>query len=95
VRGNTNGISPQRGEKMLVMTATFEKNIVDKIRKLSEIQKLELLSYIESLNEKFKRFEGPKGLNRALRAVEDTWGTMNLSEKIEYIAEDKELEYEI
>jgi hypothetical protein len=67
VRGNTNGISLQRGEKMLVMTANFEKNIVDKIRKLSEIQKLELLNYIESLNEKFKRFEGPKGLNRALR----------------------------
>jgi len=47
------------------------------------------------LNEKFKRFEGPKGLNSALRAVENTWRTMNLSEKIKYIAEDKELEYEI
>jgi len=95
VRGNTNGISPQRGEKMLKMTDNFEKDIVDKIRQLSEIQKLEILRYIEFLNEKFKRFEGPKGLNRALRAVEDTWGTMNLSEKIKYIAEDKELEYEI
>ena len=95
MRGNTNGISPQRGEKMLKMTENFEKDIVKKIRKFSEIQKLDLLSYIEFLNEKFKRFEGPKGVNRALRAVEDTWGTMNLREKIKYIAEDKELEYEI
>ena len=77
------------------MKDNFEKDIVEKIKTFSEIQKLDLLSYIEFLNEKFKEFEGPKGVNRAVNAVEDTWGTMNLSEKIEYIAEDKELEYEI
>ena len=80
---------------MLNMKDNFEKDIVEKIKTFSEIQKLDLLSYIEFLNEKFKEFEGPKGVNRAVKAVEDTWGTMNLSEKIEYIAEDKELEYEI
>jgi len=81
---------------VLKMKDNFEKDIIQKIRKLPEIQEMEVLSYIEFLNEKFKRLEGRRGVNIALRAVEDTWGTINLNEKnLEYIAEDKDLEYEI
>ncbi len=82
---------------MLKTKDIFEKEIIEKIRKFSEIQKMELLSYIEVLNEKFKHLEGHnKSVNRASRAVEDTWGTIDLNaNKIKYIAEDRDLEYEI
>jgi hypothetical protein len=85
-----------RGEKVVMMQNNLEKDIFQKIRKLPEIQKMGVLSYVEFLNEKFKRLEGHKSANRAIKAVEDTWGTINLSRtKLKYIAEDKDLEYEV
>ena len=86
----------KRGGKMLKMKDNFEKDLIQKIGKLPEIQKMEALSYIEFLSEKFKRLKKRGGVDRALRAVEDTWGTINLNRRnLKYIAEDKELEYEI
>lgn len=74
----------------------FEKDLIQKIGKLPEIQKMEALSYIEFLSEKFERLKRRGGVDRALRAVEDTWGTINLNRRnLKYIAEDKDLEYEI
>ncbi len=81
---------------MLKMKDNFEKDLIQKVRILPEIQKMEALSYIEFLSEKFKRLKRHGGIDRALRAVEDTWGTINLNRRnLKYIAEDKELEYEI
>lgn len=86
----------KRGGKMLKMKDNFEKDLIQKIGKLPEIQKMEALSYIEFLSEKFKRLKRRRGVDRALRAVEDTWGTINLNRRnLKYIAEDKDLEYEI
>jgi hypothetical protein len=86
----------KRGEKMLKIKDNFEKDLIQKIGKLPEIQKREALNYIEFLIEKFKRLKRRGGVDSALRAVEDTWGTINLNRRsLKYIAEDKELEYEI
>ena len=86
----------KRGGKMLKMKDNFEKDLIQKIGKLPEIQKMEALSYIEFLSKKFKRLKRRRGVDRALRAVEDTWGTINLNRRnLKYIAEDKDLEYEI
>lgn len=78
------------------MKNNLEKDIIQKIRKLPEVQKMGVLSYIDFLDKKFKRLEGRRGIKRALEAVEDTWGTINLDRKnLKYIAEAKDLEYEI
>ena len=86
----------KRGGKVLKMKDNFEKDLIQKVRILPEIQKMEALSYIEFLSEKFKRLKRRRDVDRALRAVEDTWGTINLNRRnLKYIAEDKDLEYEI
>ncbi len=74
----------------------LDRDILEKIRKLPEVQKIGVLNYIEFLNEKFIRTEKRGDVNHALEAVEDTWGSIKLSkEDLKYIAEDKDLEYEI
>ena len=81
---------------MLKIKNNFEKDIIQTVRILPEIQKMEALNYIKFLSEKLKRLKGHGGVDRALAAVEDTWGTINLNRRnLKYIAEDKELEYEI
>ena len=86
----------KRGGKVLKIQDNFEKDIIQKVRILPEIQKMEALSYIKFLSEKFKRLKGHGGVHGALTAVEDTWGTINLNRRnLKYIAEDKDIEYEI
>ena len=86
----------KRGGKVLKIKDNFEKGIIQKVRILPEIQKMEALSYIKFLSKKFKRLKGHGGVDRALTAVEDTWGTINLNRRnLKYIAEDKDIEYEI
>jgi len=81
---------------MLEEQNELDKDILEKIRKLPEIQKIGVLNYIEFLNEKSIRAEQRGDVNHALKAVEDTWGSIKLSkEDLKYIAEDKNLEYEI
>jgi hypothetical protein len=81
---------------MLEAENEIEKNIIEKVRKLPEIHKIGVLSYIEFLNEKSAQSAQPGDVNHALKAIEDTWGSIRLSkEDLKYIAEDKHLEYEI
>lgn len=81
---------------MLEEQNELEKDILEKIRKLPEVQKIGVLNYIEFLHEKSTRAEQGGDVNHALKAVEDTWGSIRLSkEDLKYIAEDKSLEYEI
>jgi len=85
-----------KGAVMLEGQSELEKDIIKKIRKLPEIQKMGVLDYVEFLNEKNIQSGQNGDINRALKAVEDTWGSIKLSkEDLKYIAEDKELEYEI
>lgn len=86
----------KKGVTMLKPPTELEKYILQKIRKLPETQKKGVLSYIEFLNEKSIRFVQHGDVNHALKAVEDTWGSIKLSkDNLKYIAEDKQLEYEI
>ena len=81
---------------MLEAENEIEKNIIEKVRKLPEIHKIGVLSYIEFLNEKSAQSAQPRDVNHALKAIEDTWGSIRLNkEDLKYIAEDKQLEYEI
>ena len=81
---------------MLKAENELEKDIIQKIRKLPEIQKIGVLSYIEFLNAKSIPSSQNGDVNRALKAVEDTWRSIKLSkEDLKYIAEDKHLEYDI
>jgi muramidase (phage lysozyme) len=81
---------------MLEERNELDKDILEKIRKLPEVQKIGVLNYIDFLNEKFTTAEERGDVNQALKAVEDTWGSIKLSkEDLKYIAEDKNLEYEI
>jgi len=74
----------------------LERDILEKIRKLPEVEKIGVLNYIDFLTEKSIRAEQRGDVNKALEAVEDTWGSIRLSkEDLKYIAEDKNLEYEI
>lgn len=62
-------MSLKRGGKVLKMKDNFEKDLIQKIGKLPEIQKMEALSYIEFLSEQFKRLKRRRGVDSALRAV--------------------------
>ena len=52
--------------------------------------------YLDFLIQKSRKREGPQDVKRAVSAVEDTWGSIRLSrEVLKFVAEDKELEYEV
>lgn len=84
------------GVAMLEERNELDRDILEKIRKLPEVEKIGVLNYINFLTEKSIRAEKRGDVNKALEAVEDTWGSIRLrKEDLKYIAEDKNLEYEI
>ncbi len=61
----------------------------------SENRRIEVIDFLDFLIQRERTGEGDKDLKRAISAVEDTWGSKKLDNKtLEYIAEDKEMEYE-
>jgi hypothetical protein len=72
-----------------------EEEILDMLRILPESKKIEALDFLEFLSQRFKRVKR-QDVKRAVLAVEDTWGSIKLDKKIlRYIAEDKEIEYDV
>jgi hypothetical protein len=69
--------------------------ILDMLKILPEREKIEALDFLVFLSQRFKK-EKILDVKRAVLAVEETWGSIKLDKKIlRYIAEDKEIEYDV
>jgi len=72
-----------------------EGEILDILKILPESKKIEALDFLEFLSQRFKRVKR-QDVKRAVSAVENTWGSIKLDKKtLRYIAEDKEIEYDV
>ena len=72
-----------------------EEEILDILKVLPESKKIEALDFLEFLSQRSKRVKR-QDVKRAVLAVEDTWGSIKLDKKtLRYIAEDKEIEYDV
>lgn len=73
-----------------------EKKILNMLTLLPDSEKTEVLDFLDFLVQRSRKEEGQKDLKKAISAVEDTWESIKLDKAtLKYIAEDKELEYEI
>ena len=73
-----------------------EEEVLERVKQLPENMKIEMLDFLDFLIQKSRKREGPQDVKRAVSAVEDTWGSIRLSrEVLKFVAEDKELEYEV
>ena len=73
-----------------------EEEVLERVKQLPENMKIELLDFLDFLIQKSRKREGPQDVKRAVSAVEDTWGSIRLSKEVlKFVAEDKELEYEV
>ncbi len=72
-----------------------EEELLNMLKLLPESKKIEALDFLEFLTQRIKR-EKKQNVERAIKAVENTWGSIKLDKKtFRYIAEDKEIEYDI
>ncbi|MEW5746960.1 MAG: hypothetical protein AB1805_16140 [Nitrospirota bacterium] len=72
-----------------------EAEVLNLLRILPESKKKEALDFLELLSRRTKK-EQKLSTRKAASAVEKTWGSISLDKKsLQYIAEDKELEYEV
>lgn len=76
-----------------------EEDVLEKLKQLPENMKIELLDFMDFLIQRSQKKEEHWDIHEikiAVSAVEDTWGSIRLSrETIKFVAEDKELEYEV
>ncbi len=74
-----------------------EYELLQQLRMLSPDEQTEVLDFIMFLIQKVKKHqEKTPTLTEARAAVERTWGTITLDkDTLMYIAEDKELEYDV
>ena len=73
-----------------------EEEVLERVKQLPENMKIEMLDFLDFLIQKSRKREGPQDIKKAVLAVEDTWGSIRLSrEVLKFVAEDKELEYEV
>lgn len=73
-----------------------EEEVLERVKQLPENMKIEMLDFLDYLIQKSRKRERPQDVKRAISAVEDTWGSIRLSrEVLKFVAEDKELEYEV
>ncbi|MBI3354955.1 MAG: hypothetical protein HY034_08735 [Nitrospirae bacterium] len=72
-----------------------EEKILNILKILPENKKIEAIDFLEFLSQKFRAGKG-LDVRKAVMAVENTSGSIRLDRKtLKYIAEDKELEYEV
>ena len=73
-----------------------EEEVLERVKQLPENMKIEMLDFLDFLIQKSRKREGPQDIKKAVSAVEDTWGSIRLSRDVlKFVAEDKELEYEV
>ena len=81
---------------MIGIEKQTDKDILDKINLLFDDNKNQLLNYLEFLIKKTNSKHNKDTTETAIKAIQHTWQTIKLDkETLTYIAEDKELEYEI
>lgn len=74
---------------------TLEEAVVAKLQQLPQIEREQLLVLIDEWIER-NRAADPRIVQRAIAAVQSTWGTVTLDHKtLRWVAEDKELEYDL
>ncbi len=74
---------------------TLEDVVVAKLQLLPENERQKLLVLIDAWIEQHRTTD-PRDIQRAMAAVQSTWATVTLDQKtLRWIAEDKELEYEL
>jgi len=74
---------------------TLEEIVATKLQQLPENERQELLALIDSWFEKHATTDTGY-VQQAMAAVQSTWATVALDEKtLRWVAEDKELEYEL
>jgi len=74
----------------------FEEEVLERVKQLPENMKMEMLDFLDYLIQKSRKREGLQDVKKAVSAVEDTWGSIRLSRGVlKFVAEDKELEYEV
>jgi hypothetical protein len=74
---------------------SLEEVVVAKLQQLPEKERRELLVLIDAWIEQ-RRTSDPRDIQRAMAAVQSTWATVTLDQKtLRWVAEDKELEYEL
>jgi hypothetical protein len=74
---------------------TLEEAVVAKLQQLSENERQKLLVLIDAWIEQ-RRTADTSDVQRAMAAVQSTWATVTLDQKtLRWVAEDKELEYEL
>lgn len=72
-----------------------EEEILEMLEILPENKKIEVVDFLEFIGQRFKKEKRPN-INRAVSAVESTWGSIKLDKKmLKFIADDKEIEYDI
>ena len=74
---------------------TLEKVVVAKLQQLPENERQKLLVLIDAWIEQYCTTD-TRDVQRALAAVQSTWATVTLDQQtLRWVAEDKELEYEL
>ena len=74
---------------------TLEETVVAKLHQLPEHERKRLLVLINEWVER-RIVEGTEDTQRAVAAVQSTWATVMLNrEMLRWVAEDKELEYDV
>ena len=74
----------------------FENELVQKFRMLSEEQQQEVLDFAFFLLSRDRKSQEHNDETDVTSVVEETWGNLSLDkETAKYIAEDKELEYDV
>lgn len=80
---------------MLKTMKFSDQEILIMLKMLPESKRIEVLDFLDFLTQKTRK-EERKNFKMAVYAVEDTWKSIKLDKAtLKYIAEDKELEYEI
>lgn len=72
-----------------------EEEILNILKVLPDSKKIEAMDFLEILRQRSEK-ENKQDIKRAISAVESTWGSIKLDKKtLRYIAEDKEIEYDV
>ena len=74
---------------------TLEEIVITKLQQLPENERQQLLVFIDTWIEQHRTTD-PSNIQQAIAAVQSTWATVTLDQKtLRWVAEDKELEYEL
>ena len=81
---------------MIATSTVIENELLQKFRMLSEEKQTEVLDFISFILSKVGKPKEEQEKTHAESVVEETWGNLALDkETLMYIAEDKELEYDV